>query len=251
MRRILPALLLLLVIPSVARASILVFTDEAAWAALVGDITNVGFLGASSDFGADTSGNPIGPRVAADVLGSPSDKVGLSGTGQFEFEVASPESDDEEPEAAAAFALRGAVRPANLNPEVRVRINTPSIFGFALFDLTSDIANTPPVPLHELAIAIAGETFLVSDIVGLTTPPDRSAPDATVPFLGFVSTVAFDSFEFIHGDRVRQVDGTVENYWIDGLSYAESTTVPAPAPATLVLFALGLIGLGLRQRLKS
>jgi len=250
MRRLITSIIFMLAAPATVNAGLVTFfTDQQAWTNAVGNITNVGFVGSASDFGDNTSGNPIGPSLALDVNGTVTDKVGLTGTGQLEFEVASTEVDEEQDVPfAALFNAPNNVPPVVANTEVSVRINTPSIFGFALFNLTNDSTNPPEVPLHELAIAFDSQIFLISDVLGLTSPQDFSGPDATVPFLGFVSTDAFDSFEFVHGDRVRPVAGNIESYWLDGLSIAEGNNVPAPA--TLALLGLGLLGLGFRQRRK-
>jgi len=216
-----------------ASATVITYTSQTAWeTALAGATTTTEtFDGAASSFTENSVGNLIGSGLTLDMLGGVGDPgpTGLTGVGQLQFEVDSSST--------------------TTGDGLAILINGPQIIGFALHDLTDDSATSPEVNLHELGILVAGSSFLISDILGLTTAPDDNSIDAQAPFVGFISTVAFDTFTFVHGDDIRPVSGGNESFWLEGLTTAQATSVPEPA--SLALLGLGLAGIGLSKRKKA
>ena len=216
---------------SVANAAVMTFTNQVDWEAALGgaNILTETFDGAASSFAANSVGNPAG-LVTVDVIGHVGDSSnqGLTGTGFFEGEVDSDGSD-----------------AASLN------FNRSNIFGFALLGLQNDSETTPgSLDLEEIAVEVAGEMFLVSDILGLTDPADPGEVPTTentdpIPFIGFVVDSPIDSFLLKHGDLVREVSGERENFFLDGLLLAQADV---PEPGMLGLLGLGLAGFGLYRR---
>ncbi len=214
-----------------ANAAVMTFTNQANWeAALAGtNILTENFDGAASSFAANSVGNPAG-LVTVDVIGHVGDSSnqGLTGTGFFEGEVDGNGSD-----------------AASLN------FNRSNIFGFALLGLQDNSASSPGgLDLEEIGIEVAGEMFLVSDILGLTDPGNPGTVPTTentdpIPFIGFVVDIPIDSFLFKHGDLVRPVTGDFENFFLDGLLLAQADV---PEPGMLGLLGLGLAGFGLYRR---
>lgn len=166
--------------------------------------------------------------MTLDLIGGTNDTgpTGLTGSGQLEFEV----------DSSSISSGQG----------LEINIKSTVFYGFALLNLTDNESSSPTVNLHEIAIIIDGFGFLLSDILGLTSPTGTSSEDAIAPFIGFISTVEISSFKFVHGDAIRNVTGSYENFWLDGLSIARSmpNPMPASAPATLAIFGIGLARLG-------
>ncbi len=215
----------------VSAIAITTYTDRTAWEnALSGfSIFDETFDGAASDFGANSSGNIVGD-LAIDIIGhgNDSDRQGLTGTGFFAGEV----------DSSDIVTSDGAT----------VRFNLPS-FGFALIGLQDDSMSSPDLNVHELGVLLLGQSFLLSDVLGLTGPNDSSAPDAQVPFLGFVSDTQFTSFDLVHGYRIRSVSGSSQDFWLAGLAYSSAT--PVSEPSLLALFGLGLAGIALSRKKKK
>jgi hypothetical protein len=214
-----------------ASAGIISFTDEALWLAALGGatVTTETFDGAASSFDANSTGNSIGSGLTLDLIGGVGDTgpTGLTGSGKLEFEVDS-----------SSFTNSDGLN---------IRISGLSAMGFALRNLTDDSLFSPAVNLHEIGIDIGGTSFLISDVLGLTSGTETSAADAIAPFIGFVSSDSIiSSFTFVHGDAIRSVSGGTESFFLEGLSVAAVESVPAPG--TLALFGLGLAGLVWKRR---
>lgn len=211
-----------------ASATIVAYTDKVAWEnALMGhQVLEETFDGAASDFGPDSSNNTVND-FTIDIIGHNGDpsRQGLTGNGYFAGEV----------DSSNLVSSDGAIIQFNY-----------STFAFALNGLQDDSSSSPAFNVHEIAVEILNENFLLSDLLGLTTGSQTSASDATVPFIGFISTDVFSSFRLNHGDSVRPVSSGNEAFWLDGISYA-STEVPEPT--TLAIFGLGLLGLASRRSL--
>ena len=217
-----------------ANAAVMTFTNQVDWeAALAGaNILTENFDGAASSFAANSSGNPAG-LVTVDMIGGVGDTgpTGLTGTGFFEGEVDS-----------SSFTTGDGL---SLN------FNRSNILGFALLGLQNDSETTPGgLDLEEIAVEVAGEMFLVSDILGLTDPGDPGTVPTTentdpIPFIGFVVDIPIDSFLLKHGDLVREVSGGNEEFFLDGLLLAQADV---PEPGMLGLLGLGLAGFGLYRR---
>ena len=217
-----------------ADAAVLTFTDQAAWQAALGGATILTetFDGAASNFAANSNGNPAG-LVTVDVIGHENDNSpqGETGTGFFVGEVDS-------------------------NDPTLLRFNRPNLLGFALLDLQPEGATDGLLDLQEIGFEVAGESFLLTDILGLTDPADPGeVPEfesaVPVPFVGFIVDSPVDSFVLQHGDLVRPVENSFENFLLDGLLLAEADDGAGndvPAPATLMLLGIGLAGLGIARR---
>jgi len=222
-----------LVFAGQASATVITYTSQSSWlAALSGAaVTTETFDGASSSFDENTSDNIIGTNLTLDL--GDTGPTGLTGSGQLEFEV----------DSSSTSSGQG----------LEINIKSTVFYGFALLNLTDNESSSPTVNLHEIAIIIDGFGFLLSDILGLTSFPETSSEDAIAPFIGFISTVEISSFQFVHGDAIRDVTGSYESFWLDGLSIARSmpNPMPASAPATLAIFGIGLARLGWSRRKKA
>jgi len=211
---------------NIASAGLVTYTDRASWeSALLGhQILEEDFIGSESDFGSNSSNNIVND-FTIDIIGHDGDssRQGLTGDGFFAGEV----------DNSDVVSSDGAIIQFNY-----------STFAFALNNLQDDSASSPEFNVHEISIEILNEYFLLSDLLGLTTSSDNSAPDATVPFIGFISTELFSNFRLHHGDSVRDISGGNESFWLDGISYVKT---PVPESSTLAIFALGLMGLASRR----
>ena len=213
----------------VSAATITTYTDRASWEnALSGfNITDETFDGPASNFGPNSSGNIIGD-FTIDIIGHNGDptRQGLTGTGFLEGEV----------DSSNIVTSDGA----------KIRFNLTT-FGFALVGLKDNAILSPNLNIHEFGIEVLGQSFLLSDVLGLTGPTDTSAPDAQAPFVGFVSDMLLTSFNLVHGNLVRPVEGGNEDFLLDGLAYSSAS--PISEPGIVWLIGIGLIGLiGMRRK---
>jgi len=218
---------------STANASVIsIYTDRSAWElALAGASFNEeSFDGEASSFAANSSANSAG-LVSVDMLGGVGDPgpTGLTGGGYFQGEVDSSRD--------------------GLN----IRFHHAAATGLGLLGLQNDSAsNAGSLDLQELAIFIAGEYFLVSDLLGLT---DSSTATGTIgsventtaiPFIGFVLDMPIISFIFAHGDQAYAggVRGASEEFYLDGVVVASQRAGLArqfslPEPGSLILLLSG------------
>ncbi len=220
---------------SQANAAVFVFTDQTTWKnALSGaSFETENFDNGASSFSANSTGNVIGSSLTVDLIGGVGDTgpTSLTGTGFFEGEVDS-----------SSFTT-GDGLTLNFNS------NSP-LKGFGILGLQNDNASNPgSLDLEEIGIEVSGESFLVSDILGLTNSSDGKfisndvENTAPLPFLGFISDTEITSFKFLHGDFVApgRVRGNAEEFYIDGIVTA-SASVPEPA-SILGLLAVCVFGL--------
>ena len=222
-----------------ANAAVMVFTDQTLWEnALTGGVFQTeNFDGAASNFLPNSSGNVVGTFLTVDVIGHDGDisRQGLTGTGFFEGEV----------DSSSITTSDGA--------ELVFNFGTP-IKGFGLLGLQNDSVTSPGgLDLEEIGIEVNGESFLVSDILGLTNSSNGNSVStventASIPFLGFVSDTEITSFKLLHGDEVAPggVSGGNEEFFVDGLVVATAST---PEPTTLLsLLVVGGLGLSLKRK---
>ena len=221
-----------------ANGAVMTFTNQADWeAALSGaNVLTENFNGAESNFAANSNGNSAG-LVTVDVIGHVGDgdatPLGQTGTGFFSGEVDAFDDDI-----------------------VSLRFNRSNLLGFALLGLQNDVEINPAgLDLEEIGIEVAGEMFLISDILGLTDPADPGlVPDinstGAIPFIGFVVDGPINTFLLNHGDLLRDVNGSSEEFLLDGLLLAEAVQDgnDVPAPPALLLLGMGLAGLSLTRR---
>ena len=213
------------------------------------------FEGSQAYFDANSSNNRIGAISTVDLIGGggdPSDPnnlpdsgpTGLTGTGFFRGEVDNSDKQTQD--------------------GLELRFNSPAIYGFALIGLQRDdnFNDLGGLDREEIGIVVEGESFLVSDLLGLTdssdgnevqnTQPKDVDPNAAVPdpipFLGFVTMAPVAGFTLVHGDFVAPggVVGDNEEFFIDDLVLAK---VPETG-SSLLLFGVSLAGvLWLRKTL--
>ena len=223
-----------------ANAAVTTFTNQSDWLAARGgaNVLTETFDGAASSFPANSIDNPAG-LVTVDMIGGFGNvgSTGLTGTGFLQGKV------DSSPIGTDGLSLK---------------LNRTGLLGFALFNLRSGPDSSDGLlDLQEIGFAVAGESFLLSDILGLSDPSDPGeVPEfnsaAPVPFVGFIVDSAIDSFILQHGDLVRPVAGGRESFLLDGLALAHAKDPgggsDVPAPAMLMLLGMGLVGLGIARR---
>jgi len=225
-------LLLFFVYSFSAQASIIAYIDRDAWLAAlpVADIQIEDFEGSALSFTANSVDNPLG-NLSVSLLGGVGDPgpSGLTGKGFFQTEV-----------------------DASGDDQLSTNIAFDDAWGFALGGLQNDSLSSPSnLNLREIAISIGSESWVLSDVFG----QDKS----DIPFLGFVSDQAIDAFQFVHAKGVvPKTSGTSEEFYLDQLSLAllpsvvpgKSNQISATVaePSIVFLFAIGLLGLGLKRR---
>ncbi|WP_026958413.1 PEP-CTERM sorting domain-containing protein [Aliagarivorans taiwanensis] len=235
-----------------ASAVVLTFTDQAAWEASVAGYTIIDetFSGPENLWD-PLSGSSNVQAGVIDVelsgghqLDDEPTPVGVLGNGLFSGEV------------DASFPIFG--NEDDEDPEEHDGVNLSfgySNFGFGIYNLADTFldADDDQAPslldVSEIGIAVNGEEFILSDLLGLSPDSEGNIDVLNVPFIGFsFGGMEVSSFSFIHGDQIRDVQGAYEEFTIDGILFAtDSRSASAPEPTTLLLFALGL--LGLRRRL--
>jgi hypothetical protein len=228
---------LILGLAAQSHAGIITYTDYSAWQAALGGSSQVteDFNGSASNFSANSTGNSIGTYTTLDLIGGVGDPgpTGLTDDGFLEGEVDS-----------SSFSTSDGLS---------LQFNASNIFGFGILGLQNDSNSSPGgLDLEEVGIEFGGESFLVSDILGLTNSSDGNSVSSTensqpIPFIGFLSDTTASSFSFVHGDSVALggVSGGNEAFYIDSLVLARADV---PEPSAIALLALGLTWLGLMRR---
>ena len=221
-----------------ASAAVVTFTDQASFEAAFGSPVIIEeFDGPASELAADSTGNAVGSGITVDVNGPAGGSldippIGLTGNGQLDAEVDS-------------FV---EVLTIGLN------FADPLLgFGFVIQNDSQTVARG--LNLEEIGILLGGESFILSDILGLTNSSDGenvSSANGTGPqFFGFLSDTAFSSLEFVHGDDVAPggVSGSVESFFLNSAVLApQVATVPLPAGLPLLLAGLGGMAMIGRRR---
>lgn len=225
---------------SAAAGTVTLFTDRASFEAAAAALVVEDFNGAASDFAANSTGNVIGSQTTLDLIGGAGDAgpTGLTGTGFLQSEVDSSSITN--------------------GDGLEIQFNTGSVFGFGLDGLQDDSATSPGgLDLEEIGIQFDGQSFLVSDILGLTNSSNGnsvSTVENTDPvFVGLLSTEAQAGFRLVHGDDVAPggVSGGNEEFFINELVLAVNNANVVPVPAALPMMAagIGLFGfMGWRRR---
>ncbi len=223
-----------------ATAAVVTYVDQAAFEAAVGvPVITEEFDGAASDFAPDSMGNAVGSGITIDVngpAGSSTDTgpTGLTGNGQLESEVDSS----------------GDILTIGMN-------FAAPVFGFGFVIQNDSQTTASGLDLEEIGILLGGESFILSDILGLSDSSDGnsvSSVNGTGPqFFGFISDTAFSSLEFVHGDDVAPggVSGGNEEFYLNSAVLAPAIAA-VPLPAGLPLLLVGLGGMALvRGRRKA
>lgn len=207
-----------------------VFTDQSLFEAAIATKVVEDFNGPEVEFADNSIGNSVGAQTTVDVIGGFNDSSfnGIDGNGFFSGEVDSSPLITDDGEAYT--------------------FNTGSIFGFGLVGLQNDDLNDPAgLDLEEIGISFGSESFLVSDLLGLTDSSNgnfvnNAEADGPV-FLGFLSSTAQDGFSLFHGDDVAPggVNGNTEGFFVDALILDVAPDIaPVPLPAGLLLLLGGL-----------
>ncbi|MEM9736111.1 MAG: hypothetical protein AAF908_05855 [Pseudomonadota bacterium] len=240
---------------SAEAATISVFTDRGAWETAVtqqqtfGEIVVEDFSGPRRDFLRASTGNQIGSQTTLDVLstvepGNPPPPAFITGTG----------------------ALQIITIGTSTSAPISYRLNVGGVHGFALTGtfVAPILQANRIIEYQELGIRVAGQSFIVSDILGLTDSSNgqpvpairrRGLPlsnpgdiEAVPLFIGFASDMPLGSFELVHGDLVvpQGVPGSFEVSSVDDLVLA--TAIPLPAGLPLLAAGLGLFAMLRRRR---
>ena len=236
--------MLLVLACSTANASVIsTYTDRSAWeAALVGSVFDEeGFAGDARAFASNSELNVVGD-LSIDMVGTvdASDRLGLTGTGFFEGGVDSSRD--------------------GLN----IRFHHAAATGLGLLGLQNDNASNPgSLDLQEVAVFIAGEYFLVSDLLGLTNSSTATGNigsienTAVIPFIGFVLDTPVSSFMFVHGDSAYGggVSGASEEFYLDGVVLSSQRAgltrqYSVPEPGGLILMLSGFAGWLMNKRMR-
>jgi len=194
------------ILPTSASA-VATFTDRAAWEAAVnGSFAVEDFNGPAILAPVASTGTPIGEFTTVDRVGpggppadTGSNETGLDGAGFFFSEV-----DFSPPDLQSLAFQTGPMR------------------GFGLVGLDSQ----PPgisgsLDLEEIAVIFAGETFIASDVVGLTDSANAPLPgiaEGGPVFLGFVSETVQTGFRIVHTADVLGDDSVIggnEDFMLD------------------------------------
>ncbi|MCK5662422.1 MAG: hypothetical protein KAI17_03000, partial [Thiotrichaceae bacterium] len=203
---------LFLVTSSVIHAAVIPILNQSDWEnVLSGSVFSVhDFLGSSTSFSANSTGNPIG-SLSVTLNGGVGDPgfTGLTGKGFFQSEVDSSGTD-----------------------ALSISFSFDTAYGFALTGLQNDsLSNKSSLSLDEVAISIGSDYWVLSELVKQST--------SDIPFLGFVSTETIDSFSFFHAGLVRTIGRKSEEFFLDGLIIAKSP-VSVIEPPVFVLLLAGL-----------
>ncbi|MEJ6397149.1 VPLPA-CTERM sorting domain-containing protein [Yoonia sp. 208BN28-4] len=220
-----------------ASAAVVAYTDYNTWLSAVsaaGPTTNQAFNGNASSFAANSTGNVIGSRTTVDLDGGLFDTgpTGLDGSGSFRGEVDSSSK--------------------TLSDGLGLNFNFDSgVSGFGLRNFrTAPSAFDNSLSLNEIGISVAGTSYLLSDLLGLTNSSDGNFVNQTTTtngvFVGFVSDTDLTGFSLIHGDFVAPgfVSGGNEEFLIGSLRLAGPVPSTVPVPAALPMLLAGLAAFG-------
>ena len=210
------------------QASITPYFDKDDWLSALpsADFKLEAFDGDLTKFPANSIDNAL-DDITVSLLGGAGDPgpTGLTGKGFFQGEVDSSGTD----RLSLEFGFENA-------------------FGFALEGLQNDSLSTPSnLSLGEIAITIESESWILKELTGQES--------SDIPFLGFVSDEAINSFQFIHARLLTNKGGArSEEFYLDQLTLALAPSVlqtptgsspssQVPEPSVLLLFFAGLFGL--------
>jgi hypothetical protein len=230
-----PFLFIFLFSSCAAQASITPYFDKDDWLSALSstDFEVEAFNGDSTKFQANSVGNTLSD-ITVSLLGGEGDPgpTGMTGKGFFQGEVDSSGAD-----------------------KLSIEIGFENAFGFALEGLQNDsLSNPGNLSLGEIAITIESESWVLKELTG--------QEKSDIPFLGFVSDDAINSFQFIHARLLTNKGGTSEEFYLDQLTLALapeiSQTQPGsppsgqvPEPPIFLLLVAGLMGLFSAKSLRS
>jgi hypothetical protein len=198
-------LILMLLLPLSSRASVIEFTDRAAWQAAAGAVTNIDFEGIAPPGGLVTFTGPVafsGVQFASPVC------CGISGTIQEEVVSA---GNDYVGAWGSGDKLQGFLEFDITLPADVFAVGT-DIMNSATFFLAADGTYT--------AALSTGDVF--SNIFA-SRPPTRS-------FVGFVSTTPITSLTLTTTTTFAMLD-----------NFAFTTTASVPEPSSLALVGAGIL----------
>ncbi|MEM9710184.1 MAG: VPLPA-CTERM sorting domain-containing protein [Pseudomonadota bacterium] len=132
-------------------------------------------------------------------------------------------------------------------------------FGFDFNEIDGGSDTTPDINTVEVAFVLAGETFLMSDLLGLTTNGINSATELgtfnlETGFLGLLSDTPFSTVTLVHGDDLVPggTSGSVESIDLANLTFVgEPSPIPLPAAGWLILAGVGALGAAKSGRRKA
>ncbi len=222
---------------STVSAGIITYTAQTEWEALFG--SNTIYAETFDDGAEEISANDSlvfdNMRITSVGYGSDNDSTyqGTTNSGYFQGEVDSSDRFDSSADGQS-FTVSFDV--------------TTNAFAITDFTMIDD----PYLDIAEFGFEINGESFLLSDLLGYSDPSASGTVDdiwdlAAVEFIGFLSTEEIESFSLIHGELVRDVSGSTEEFMFDDLLFGQVAEVSEP-PA-YALLALGLCGLIKRRRM--
>ncbi len=241
----------------VAFSAVITYTDRAAWEQAVSGYTIVeeGFNGSQSFWDPNSGDDSIqAGGITVGLTGNHAEDteptpIGVTGTGLFSGEV-----DD-------SYPIHAPIGNGDPNEIDGVALNfSRENYGFAFYDLASDYIDRDDLDTTdgllldatEIGFLINGEAIQLSEVIDVTLDSKGNGLVDNVPFLGFTfGENMIESFDIFHWDQIADVSGTYEEFTIDGMLFA-TKNVSVAEPSSIVLLALGLLGLGgIRSRTKN